>query len=207
MQSFKLLTYNVHEAVGTDRQQNYQRINEVIREINPDIINLQEVDSDLNEQKDQHSFLFETIRETSDYYGVKGITMIRSRSAYGNAIFLKSEPIEIRRHDISFSKREPRGILDCTIQMNHSPLRVINTHFGLKKEDRHTQVQILRQLVQQEVDHPILLSGDFNEWNCRSNNLKTLREAMNMVPPECTFPVKFPFFALDRIFYKGKIQF
>jgi endonuclease/exonuclease/phosphatase family metal-dependent hydrolase len=206
MQSVKLLTYNVHEAVGAGRQRSYQRIKEVIREINPDIINLQEVDSELNEQKNQQSFLFETIRKTFGYYGVKGITMIRSRSAYGNAIFLKIKPLEIRRHDISFGNREPRGILDCKIQLNDLTLRVMNTHFGLKKQERSTQVQILKQLVQQEVYLPILLSGDFNEWNSRSNNLKALREAMNMVPSECTFPAKFPLFALDRIFYKGKIQ-
>jgi endonuclease/exonuclease/phosphatase family metal-dependent hydrolase len=206
MQSVTLLTYNVHEAVGTDHQQNYQRINEVIREINPDIINLQEVDSELDEQKQQQSFLFETIRETSGYYGIRGITMIRSRSAYGNAIFLKSEPKEIRRHDISFGNREPRGILECAIRINHSTLIVFNTHFGLKKRERSAQVQILRQLIQQEHDHPILLSGDFNEWYSWSHNLNGLREAMKMVPPKRTFPVNFPLFALDRIFYNGTIQ-
>lgn len=206
MPSFTLLTYNVHEAVGTDRQRNYQRIYEVIRELNPDIINLQEVDSDLNERKSQHSFLFETIRESSGYYGIKGITMIRSQSAYGNAVFFRSEPKEIKRHDISFANREPRGILDCTIHVNHSTLRLLNTHFGLKKKERSTQVQILRQLVKQEVGRPTLLSGDFNEWYPCSKNLKKLQEVMKMVPPERTFPAKFPLFALDRIFYAGTIQ-
>jgi endonuclease/exonuclease/phosphatase family metal-dependent hydrolase len=207
MRTVRLLTYNVHEAVGTGRQQSYQRISEVIKEINPDIINLQEVDSELNEKKNQQSFLFETINETFEYYGIKGITMIRSRSAYGNAIFLKNKPLEIRRHDISFDNREPRGILDCMIQLNDSTLRVINTHFGLKKKERSSQIQILKQLVvQKNENHPILLSGDFNEWNSHSNNLKALREVMNMVPSEFTFPAKFPLFALDRIFYKGKIE-
>ena len=205
-QSITLLTYNVHEAVGTDHQQDYRRIRDVILEIDPDIINLQEVDSDLSEDNHRQSFLFETISRLSKYKGISGVMMLRSGSAYGNAIFLKNNPYDIRRHDITFDDQEPRGVLECKTRIAASTLRVMNTHLGLKKKERSAQLGFLKGLVKDEDHYPILLSGDFNEWYPYSKNLGELIEVMNMVPRKRSFPARFPLFALDRIFYKGKIH-
>jgi endonuclease/exonuclease/phosphatase family metal-dependent hydrolase len=201
-----LMSYNVHEAVGTDHQRDYRRISDVIGEINPDIINLQEVDSDLSKPGKPQSFLFETINQMTNYQGIRGVTMFRSRSAYGNAIFLRSKSFDIKRHDISFEDREPRGILECKSQINNITLRILNTHFGLKKRERRAQVSTLKQLVQEDITHPILISGDFNEWYPHSKNLSELELIMNIAPKKRTFPARFPIFKLDRIFYRGRIR-
>jgi endonuclease/exonuclease/phosphatase family metal-dependent hydrolase len=202
---FTLMTYNVHRAVGTDRRQDYQRIVEVIREINPDIVTLQEIDSEADQSTARHSFLFETINGNIEHIGIKGITMLRSSSAYGNAIFFRNHPDEVYRHDISFGSQEPRGVMECVLQICDIPSRILTTHLGLKKQERNAQVRILKQLLDKDNNHPTLISGDFNEWYPFSQNLQKLREDMNMVPYKRSFPSQFPLFALDRIFYKGKI--
>jgi endonuclease/exonuclease/phosphatase family metal-dependent hydrolase len=204
--NFKLLTYNVHEGVGGDNQQNYNRLVEVIGEINPDILTLQEVDADLNNSDGHKSFVFETIIRSLEYTGIKGITMIRSRSTYGNATFARIQPEEIQRHDISFNNREPRGVLDCIIRIHGQPLRILNTHLGLKRKERAHQIKVLRQIIMSSSDMPLILSGDFNEWLTPGLQAKMLQVAIKAVPRQRTFPARFPLFALDRIFYNQKIH-
>jgi endonuclease/exonuclease/phosphatase family metal-dependent hydrolase len=82
----------------------------------------------------------------------------------------------------------------------------MNTHFGLKKIERSAQTKILMQLVKEDDHHPIILSGDLNEWCPYSKNLSELRTVMNIIPPIRTFPARLPFLALDRIIYKGQIR-
>jgi endonuclease/exonuclease/phosphatase family metal-dependent hydrolase len=207
---FTLLTYNVHEAVGRDKHKNYFRIVEVIREINPDVITLQEVDSDSGEpgenNADGASFMYETIEQSLAYHGVKGITMFRKRSAYGNAIFAAKRPENVLRHDISHKHREPRGVLECTIGIDGRPVRILNTHLGLSKKERHHQLNAVVQLLQQQDKNiPVVLAGDFNEWNPFARNLDRLKNTLHMVPLHRTFPSRLPIISLDRIFYCGGI--
>ncbi len=204
---FILLTYNVHEAVGRDKHKNYFRIVEVIREINPDVISLQEVDSDAGEAGENNtggaSFMYEMIEQSLAYHGVKGITMFRKRSAYGNAIFAAKRPENVLRHDISYGHREPRGVLECTVRIGGHTVRILNTHLGLSKKERHHQLNAVMQLLQQDRKMPVVLAGDFNEWNPFGRNLNRLKNIMHMVPSHRTFPSGFPIIALDRIFYRG----
>ena len=205
--AFSLMTYNVHEAVGTDKQRNYDRIVQLIEEVNPDMMMLQEVDIGREDATHKGSFLFETIESSTPYYGIKGITMFRARSGYGNAIFTRNRSEGIRRHDISFAGREPRGVLECVYRIADHPIRLLNTHLGLKKSERVQQLRTLRQLVKQDGERPTLLAGDFNEWHPFSNRLDIIKEEINMLPARPTFPAFLPLVALDRIFYKGSIRY
>jgi hypothetical protein len=87
------------------------------------------------------------------------------------------------------------------------PIRLLNTHLGLKKSERVQQLRTLRQLVKQDGERPTLLAGDFNEWQPLSNRLDIIKEEINMLPARPTFPAFLPLVALDRIFYKGSIRF
>jgi len=203
---FSLMTFNVHEAVGSDHHQNYYRIIQVIKEVNPDLLMLQEVDLNRDENNQDVSFLFETIEKSSAYVGIKGITMFRSRSAYGNAMFLKYRPENIKRHDISYAGCEPRGVIECTCRIKGHPVRLLSTHLGLRKKERAQQVLELKQLLKQEQNLPTLLAGDFNEWRPFSKRLRGIKEEMNLIPARPTFPAFFPLVALDRIFYRGNIE-
>lgn len=205
-QTFTFLTYNVHEAVGSDHRRNYSRIVDVIHEINPDIMALQEVDVRSDDSIAQKSFLFETVTSCLPYFGIKGITLIRSQSAYGNALFFRNKPEEIRRHDISYGDREPRGVLDCILRADGTPLRILNTHFGLNRKERARQVQLIKHFLKERPEIPSLLAGDFNEWCPFSRQIKLLRQDWNMVPCRRTFPSRFPVLPLDRIFFNHRIR-
>src|SRR5688500_5929836 len=43
-QVVRVLTYNIHHGEGTDRQLNLERLADVIKSVNPDLVGLQEVD-------------------------------------------------------------------------------------------------------------------------------------------------------------------
>jgi len=202
----KLMTYNVHSAIGSDKKRDYDRIIKVIREIDPHIINLQEVDLKPHASNGRQSFLFEKINSNLDYSGVKGITMLKSDSAFGNAMFVKAEPHKIENHDISFGKREPRGVMDCLYKINGNTLRVINTHLGLKKRERIFQFGRIKELLQDKQNVPTLLSGDFNEWQFRSRQLQHLKQHVDMVNRQNTFPARYPVFALDLMFYNKGLK-
>ena len=55
-------------------------------------------------------------------------------------------------------------------------------------------------------DFPTLLSGDFNEWQIYSKQLRLLKQQMHMVQRKRTFPARYPIFALDRIFYNTGLE-
>jgi len=203
---FRLLTYNVHSAIGSDRQRDYNRVINVIKEINPHIINLQEVDLKPEKSDGRKSFLFEKIKHSLGYFGVKGVTMLKSESAFGNAVFVKNEPQQVHKYDISFGKREPRGVMDCLYKVNDTPLRILNTHLGLKRKERIYQFGHLKQILQKNQQMPTLLSGDFNEWQFRSKQIQLLKEDMNMVNRLNTFPARYPVFSLDLIFYSKGME-
>jgi len=42
--TIRVVTYNVHSCIGTDRRVDVERIVEVLRALDPDVIGLQEVD-------------------------------------------------------------------------------------------------------------------------------------------------------------------
>ncbi len=204
--SFTVMTYNTHEAVGSDKKRNYQRIVDVIRSVDPAVVALQEVDVRPDNDTAQESLLFETIRNALDFYGVKGITMVRSQSGYGNVIFLKSGPQNIMRHDISFKGCEPRGILECVTEINNRPLRIINTHLGLKRKERMQQTDALIELLNKEKETPTILAGDFNEWLPRSRVIRRLGQQIRKVSAGRTFPARLPVFTLDHIFYNDALK-
>jgi endonuclease/exonuclease/phosphatase family metal-dependent hydrolase len=84
----------------------------------------------------------------------------------------------------------------------------MNTHLGLKKRERETQLKTIIQLLNRESAVPTLLAGDFNEWKRMivSHPLRELEREINMVPYQGTFPARLPLFPLDRIFYRGNIH-
>jgi endonuclease/exonuclease/phosphatase family metal-dependent hydrolase len=54
MQSLRIATYNVHKCKGLDRKTNPSRIVEVLRELDADIIALQEVVSIEGGSREEH---------------------------------------------------------------------------------------------------------------------------------------------------------
>jgi endonuclease/exonuclease/phosphatase family metal-dependent hydrolase len=194
-----VVTYNIHGAVGTDRRFAPDRIVDVLREIEADVIALQEVP--LGGVRFPN--MLEMLEQATGFHGVAGPTRLGPERLYGNAV-LSRYPIRARRSiDLSFGSHEPRGALDADLDCHGHPLRIVATHLGLRFAERRDQIRRLLQVFDTE-SMPVILLGDINEWFVWGRSLRWLVSHFQAVPAPRTFPSYLPVFALDRIWIRPR---
>lgn len=193
--TFTIATYNIHACIGADGCFDPARIAAVIRELDADIIALQEVEHHSVDDLD----LLEYLAYQTGHEAIAGPTLFRETRHYGNALLTKLPLRSFKHIDLSVSGCEPRGAIEATFDAAGYELQIIATHLGLKPAERRWQVKQLLQLKsQQEADISCLL-GDVNEWLLWGRPLRWLHQHFNEQPHLATFPTRWPIFALDRI--------
>lgn len=193
----RLLTYNIHGCIGRDGVEDADRVLEVIREANADVVALQEVYDDDVEDR---SFLrgLEKLGFASVVYGE---TMRKAVGPYGNILMSREPVVECDRIDLSHGEVEPRGAIRAVVPWKEMHVEVLATHLGLSASERKVQMRYL--LAQNSTADIRVLMGDLNEWWPKSRNLKVLSKVFSSGAKGATFPVRFPFVALDRIFIQA----
>jgi endonuclease/exonuclease/phosphatase family metal-dependent hydrolase len=200
----RIATYNVHRAIGTDRIQDSVRLGNMLATMNADIIALQEVESAHSDTHPaQH---LEQWAERLDMQFVAGPSMFSETAAYGNGIITSLAVEQAKLHNISYRRFEPRGVIDLTLRYNQRWIRVLGTHFGLKKGERKTQMQQLLEILRTGpgTSLPTILAGDFNEWRFFSCLFDDLKKTLPRSIKGRTFPARVPILALDHIWYSSE---
>lgn len=194
--ALRVATWNIHGATGADGRYTPQRTVDVLKEINADIVALQEVAS----QEAHADFLADLERETG-YHVAAGLLRQRHGSDFGNAVLSKFPIHSVDHLDLAVDHYEPRGALDVCLDLGlRSLLRVVATHLGLRPGERREQVRRILAAVERESRQPMLLMGDLNEWYLWGRPLRWLHTHFREMPAApCTFPARRPVFALDRI--------
>jgi endonuclease/exonuclease/phosphatase family metal-dependent hydrolase len=192
-----LASYNIHRCFGTDRKYLPERIVQVIRALDSDIVGLQEVDIHLLvDGRPQLDYLAESLGMEA----VAGPNFQDHQGHFGNAILTRLPVLKVRRFDLSVGRREPRGGIDALLDMEGMPVRVIVTHLGLRASERRYQVRhLMRVLENGETDIPTIVMGDFNEWKPTHGALRRLNRRFGQSLSPRTFPSRFPLLPLDRI--------
>ena len=81
---FRILSYNIHRAIGLDRRFQPARIMQVLREHDPDIVLLQEVDKGVPRSREMD--MAAELADLLDYPHVTaGYNVKLRRGSYGNA--------------------------------------------------------------------------------------------------------------------------
>ncbi|MBA2352313.1 MAG: endonuclease/exonuclease/phosphatase family protein [Pseudomonadota bacterium] len=200
---FGIASYNIHGCVGLDRRCKPQRIVRVLNELDCDAVALQEVNSRPGPHAD--SMQLDYLASQTGMQAIAGSTILRHLGHYGNALLTRCPVLAVRRHDFSFSKREPRGALDVDLAIHGRPVRVIVTHLGLNPGERRYQVrQLLKLLHVAEPDQPVVVCGDINEWLPLGRPLRWLHGVLGKPPILRTWPVWMPLLALDRIWVRPR---
>ncbi|ACC74488.1 endonuclease/exonuclease/phosphatase family protein [Paraburkholderia phymatum] len=196
VRALRIATWNIHGTVGTDRFASPERIGRVIRELDADIVALQEVPLG-------GSFApsaLPVLREMTGMDAIAGPTLDTPERRYGNAILSRLPICATRALDLSFGTREARGALDVDVETDGpgTALRVVATHLGLSARERRAQIRALIAAFD-TARMPVLLMGDINEWFVWGPALRMLVTHFRAAPAPRTFPSRLPVFALDRI--------
>lgn len=192
-----IASYNIHKCVGTDGRFDPDRIAQVVAEIDPDIIALQEADERLGDREGLLDLA--ALEKATNLVSVHTPENSRSHGWHGNLILVRNGTVQDVR-TIPLPGLEPRGALIVDLELKGAPLRIIAAHFGLLRRSRSKQASALLEAAK-TVLRPTILLGDLNEWRVR--NRSSLIELLPHFGPihavVPSFPSRFPLFALDRI--------
>jgi endonuclease/exonuclease/phosphatase family metal-dependent hydrolase len=190
-------TYNIHRCRGIDRRHDAARVASVIRELDADVIGLQEVDAryHIEDGDDQAEYL----AEATGMSAVSGPALTHHRGTYGNAVLTRWPVKAVRRVEIGVIGREPRAVLDTDIEVAGVAMRVVVTHFGLRNSERRLQTEMLVRMLGPGDEGCTILLGDFNEWAPMGHTLRRLNAVLGRSPAVRSFPSRLPTLALDRI--------
>jgi endonuclease/exonuclease/phosphatase family metal-dependent hydrolase len=207
----RVATYNIHKSCGLDWRVRPDRIVEVLREIDADIVALQEVVSAPNVQgEDQARFIATEL----GYHSCFGENRRVDGAPYGNVLLSRFHMRASRNHDISTDGRERRGCLRADIAIGETTLHVFNVHLGTSFFERRRQGQMLvsREILQRhDLAGPRLILGDFNEWTpgLTSRLLAGHLESPDLrrhLPRSRTYPGVLPFLHLDHMYFDRSLK-
>ncbi len=192
----KFASYNIHKAVGLDRRRDPERILAILREIDADIVALQETDRRFGKREavlPRHAIAAHT-----PYQVVPLALSSDSMGWHGNALLVR-KPIEvIGATRIALPALEPRGAVCADLRVAGRSLRVVGMHLDLSGLHRRRQLRtILAHLGQAAA--PTVLMGDFNEWSARGGSLREFGRGWHVLAPGRSFPARRPLASLDRI--------
>lgn len=195
-ETIQVVTYNIHAWIGMDGRCDPERVVGVLRNLKAGVVGLQEVTSPPDATC---GFGRDYLEAVTGMRMVAGPTMFREDSDFGNALLSAYPVLAVRRHDISYLRREPRGVLDVDLDIGGSRMRVITTHLGVRAFERRRQVERLLALARQRPNELTVLMGDLNEWLAWRAPVRMLRAWFGRTPALRTFPAGYPLFRLDRI--------
>jgi len=192
----RVLSFNIHGALGRDGRRDLQRVARIVRDLGADIAALQEVDS----RPGPHNAVEQAqlLEAWTGLRAVAGPTLLQSDRHYGNLLLTAQPLLGVNHIDLSQPGREPRGAIDVGLATPAGPLRVIATHLGLSLIERHRQVHRLLGQIRGDAG-PTLLMGDFNEWLPGLGILPRIHAYFPKRKTPLTFPARCPLLALDRI--------
>lgn len=212
----RLLTYNVHRCVGTDRRLDVDRIAAVIAEQEPDIVCLQELDVGRARTGgvDQAEAIAERLAMNFHFHAAMWV----EAEQYGDAI-LTSRPEKLMRvgalPTLKGVRLEPRGALWASIDIGGARLNVINTHLGLVPREQRAQTAALvgrDWLGSAACTGPTILTGDFNAtsitrpYQALTRRLADAQRLIGLRPTIKTFPSSFPAIRIDHCFVSAEIR-
>lgn len=157
-QTLRLLTYNIKHGLGLDGVEDLERAAELIRELKPDLVALQEIDQ--GAERSGGVMQAERLGELTGMHPAFGKFMDYQGGEYGLAVLSRFEIVEAVNHVLP-PGREPRSALAVRVEPEGQPLLFVSLHLYATEEERLSQAEKIVELVGSE-DAPVILAGDFN---------------------------------------------
>jgi endonuclease/exonuclease/phosphatase family metal-dependent hydrolase len=197
----RAMTWNIHGVAGRNPRFSLERVIALVREHDPDLLALQEIDSRRPTRNGDDPFAILQRELANHGVGAKSITT--ADGDYGQMLLCRWPLLDAQVHDISFPEREPRRAICAAVDTPAGPLRVVATHLGLSLRERHAQLQKLLDLAG-PADVATIVIGDFNDWLFAGSVRKVLSRVLPGRTRHRTFPSFLPLFRLDRIYCRPR---
>ena len=194
----KFASYNIRKAVGTDRRRDPDRILAVLREIDADVIALQEADRRIGRR--ESVLPRETIEDYTPWRPVALNHRPDSLGWHGNALLVRRDITVVEAGVVPLPTLEPRGAIRADLMREGQRFRVLGMHLDLSGLRRRQQVRtILDHLARCDGHCPTVLMGDCNEWSLHRGALSEFRAPWRLITPGASFPSRRPVGQLDRL--------
>jgi endonuclease/exonuclease/phosphatase family metal-dependent hydrolase len=201
----KVASYNMRKSIGTDRRRRPERTLEVLREIDADVIALQEADRRFGTR--EAVLTANLLAEHSPWKPVHFGMRARSMGWHGNALLVRKEAQIIDCEAIHLPTLEPRGAVMADLRIDGHPLRVIGMHLDLSGLWRRRQAHaILAHLTASTRAYPTILMGDLNEWSAHSGCLRDFGAHFTFAETGKSFHARRPMARLDRIMASDELD-
>ena len=136
--TLRVATYNVHACVGTDGRHDPDRVAAVVGELDADVVALQEFTYPASVAIESRVAV--ELVALDRYQCALGPTRQVATRCFGNALLARHPIVDVHRIDLSMDRREPRGALATTIDVDGIPVHLLATHLGLRVGERRFQV-------------------------------------------------------------------
>lgn len=195
-------TYNVHKCVGRDGRHRPERTFEVLRELDADVIGIQEFHS-----RPRGSRGPVAVADFEAALGCRALAQrtVESAGGYQANLLLTRLPVLFSETiELHFRFHEPRGVLAADLDAGSQRVRVAVTHLGLWPVVRRRQARRLIERLLPPEDAPLVLLGDFNEWLPLGGCHALLQARFKSSSAGATWPAGRPLFAYDRVWVEPR---
>lgn len=201
-QSLQVVSYNIRHGVGMDQKLKLDRTAQTIRQLDPDIVALQEVD--LRVKRSEGVNQAQWLGSQLGMHPAFGSFMEYQGGWYGMAILSKYPFVHVQSIELP-EGNEPRVALAAQVRLpDGQVITVVNVHFDWVDDDkyRHSQAAAVAEYLA-GLKTPYIVIGDFNDGP-ESRTLKLFKdhavEALPIAGDINTFPADAPRQKIDYIF-------
>jgi endonuclease/exonuclease/phosphatase family metal-dependent hydrolase len=194
----KVASYNIHKGIGLDRRRNPERVLEVLREVDADVIALQEADRRFGSR--ESVLPLHLLDDHSDWkpvpFGMRALSM----GWHGNVILVRKSAEIVHHTPIHLPALEPRGAVMADIATAAGVFRIVGMHLDLSGLWRRRQAAAICAHVDGCSERrPTVLMGDLNEWTAAAGCLRDFGRDYRMAATGPSFHSRRPVGRLDRI--------
>jgi endonuclease/exonuclease/phosphatase family metal-dependent hydrolase len=210
----RVVTWNIHKGIGTDRVYRLHRVVQVLRDLDADVVCLQEVDKGV--PRSQHENQAERLAQELGYeHAALGLNVKVKDGAYGN-LTLSRYPLEdVHNVDLTIAPKKRRsGLVTRIVTGPAHGWLVANVHLGLMHLERRMQVKRLLEhlFAGAHPNQPLVIAGDWNEWATRVVRSVINEHGFHLARTDArprgerTWPSRRPVLALDKILYRDPVR-
>jgi len=201
----KVASYNMRKGIGADRRRSPERILDVLREVDADVIALQE--ADLRFGARTGVIPLRLLEDHSEWKPVPVALRPGSMGWHGNAMLVRKDAEILGCDALHLPALEPRGAITAVVRRGGATMRVVGMHLDLSGLWRRKQAGAILNFLDACPDqHPTVMMGDLNEWTAARGCLRDFARQFAFAGTGPSFHARRPIGRLDRIMVSPELR-